>query len=200
MQWRGFSRCSGRLHFRLGPAVRFTSAKMALLAVVLGIDEWRYSDAVISFTSTTSKCHAKTDEDRRLIPTECRSQSECERQDSHDRIGGRRQSSNIAVPSRRRPSDTFHLSLVRPPQRGLPALQSGIFLPLQPFGRSANGRAATLAVNGLFSLKAAPVCRTTSSDSCTTLSTYKVADKGPAVCPTRLSPPAKGKASLSAEC
>jgi len=65
--------------------------------------------------------------------------------------------------------------MFHPPQRGLPRLAIRDFLPLQPFGLSASGGAATSAARRDFSPKAAPVCRTTNSDSCTTSPTYKAA-------------------------
>ena len=52
------------------------------------------------------------------------------------------------------------------------------FLPLQPFGLSASGGAATFAARRAFAPKGAPACRTTNSASCTTSSTYKAAEKG----------------------
>ena len=75
------------------------------------------------------------------------------------------------------PTKRFTSSIFRPPQRGLPRLAIRDFLPLQPFGLSASGGTATLAARRDFSPKAAPVCRTTNSDSCTTSSTYKAAEK-----------------------
>jgi hypothetical protein len=59
----------------------------------------------------------------------------------------------------------------------LPRLAIRDFFPLQPFGLSASGGTATLAARRDFSLKDAPVCRTTNSDSCTTSSTYKDVEK-----------------------
>jgi hypothetical protein len=67
--------------------------------------------------------------------------------------------------------------MFHPPQRGLPRLAIRDFLPTQPFGLSASGEAATLAARRELSPKAAPVCRSTNSDSSTKSSTYKVAEK-----------------------
>jgi len=63
--------------------------------------------------------------------------------------------------------------MFHPPQRGLPRLAIRDFFPLQPFGLSAIGEAATLAARRDLSPKGAPVCRPTNSDSSTKLSTYK---------------------------
>jgi hypothetical protein len=59
----------------------------------------------------------------------------------------------------------------------LPRLAIRDFLPTQPFGLSAIGEAATLAARRDLAPKAAPVCRSTNSDSSTKSSTYKVAEK-----------------------
>jgi hypothetical protein len=75
------------------------------------------------------------------------------------------------------PTNRFTSSIFHPPQRSLPRLAIRDFLPLQPFGLSANGGAATFAARRDFSPKGAPVCRTTNSDSCTTSSTYKGVDE-----------------------
>jgi hypothetical protein len=67
--------------------------------------------------------------------------------------------------------------MFHPPQRGLPRLAIRDFFPLQPFGLSAIGEAATLAARRDLSPKGAPVCRSTNSDSSTKSSTYKGVEK-----------------------
>jgi hypothetical protein len=67
--------------------------------------------------------------------------------------------------------------MFHPPQRGLPRLAIRDVFPLQPFGLSASGGAATSAARRDFSPKDVPDCRTTNSDSCTTSSTYKDVEK-----------------------
>ena len=67
--------------------------------------------------------------------------------------------------------------ILHPPQRGLPRLAIPDFFPLQPFGLSACGGAATFAARRDLSPEGPSACPTTNSDSCTTSSTYKVAEK-----------------------
>src|SRR5271169_5325425 len=76
------------------------------------------------------------------------------------------------------PTNLLTSSMFHPPQRGLPRLAIRDFLPLQPFGLSVRGGAAALAARRDLSPKGAPACRTTNSDSFTTSSTYKAAEKG----------------------
>jgi len=71
------------------------------------------------------------------------------------------------------PTNRFTSSMFHPPQRGLPRLAIRDFFPLQPFGLSASGEAATLAARRDLAPKGAPVCRSTNSDSSTKSSTYK---------------------------
>src|SRR5216684_3830362 len=75
------------------------------------------------------------------------------------------------------PTNRFTSSMFHPPQRGLPRLAIRDFFPLQPFGLSAIGVAATLAARRDLAPKGAPVCRSTNSDSSTKSSTYKGAEK-----------------------
>src|ERR1700723_4310732 len=75
------------------------------------------------------------------------------------------------------PTNRFTSSMFHPPQRGLPRLAIRDVFPLQPFGLSASGGAATSAARRDFSPKDVPDCRPPNSDSCTTSSTYKDAEK-----------------------
>src|SRR6202011_3528084 len=75
------------------------------------------------------------------------------------------------------PTNRFTSSMFHPPQRGLPRLAIRDFLPIQPFGLSASGEAATLAARRDLSPKAASVCRTTNSDSRTSSPTYKAVEE-----------------------
>src|SRR5229473_3848832 len=77
------------------------------------------------------------------------------------------------------PTNRFTSSMFHPPQRGLPRLAIRDFFPLQPFGLSAIGEAATLAARRDLAPKGAPVCRSTNSDSSTKSSTYKGVEKLP---------------------
>src|SRR6266446_3882184 len=77
-----------------------------------------------------------------------------------------------SIPINRFTSPMFH-----PPQRGLPRLAIRDFFPLQPFGLSAIGVAATFAARRDLAPKGAPVCRSTNSDSSTKSSTYKGVDE-----------------------
>src|SRR5713226_7592497 len=71
------------------------------------------------------------------------------------------------------PTNRFTSSMFHPPQPGLPRLAIRDFFPLQPFGLSAIGVAATLAARRDLAPKGAPVFRSTNSDSSTKSSTYK---------------------------
>src|SRR5260370_25578742 len=75
------------------------------------------------------------------------------------------------------PINRFNSSMFHPPQRGLPRLAIRDFFPLQPFGLSAIGEAATFAARRDLSPRGAPVCRSTNSDASTKSSTYKGVDK-----------------------